>query len=114
VENGNFKLLGAPIGSPDYCAAHTDNRREKAATLLGATQRLSHVQGGAPHPPTLRKLLQSRVLDSRCPASLARWRATEIYSRRTPGVGTACGGDVTPTVLAARAAELGAGRSGRT
>jgi hypothetical protein len=34
VESGGFKLLGAPFGGAEFCAAHTSKRKAKAETLL--------------------------------------------------------------------------------
>eukprot|EP00973_Karenia_brevis_P000361 51750-Karenia_brevis.AAC.1 len=44
LTDGNFKLLGSPIGSADFCAAHTRQRKSKAKDLLSAVGRLSHTQ----------------------------------------------------------------------
>ena len=38
---GNFKLLGAPFGSAEYCAAHTRKRKEKKADEEEQSHRLN-------------------------------------------------------------------------
>jgi hypothetical protein len=37
VRDGNFELLGAPIGSPEFCNKHTRERVGKAARIFGGT-----------------------------------------------------------------------------
>ena len=46
VDSGNFKLLGAPIGSAEFCEAHARKRVEKAGPLFKAIRNFHHVQGG--------------------------------------------------------------------
>ena len=43
-ENGNFELLGGPIGSVDYCNQHTQKRVDKAVELLKALGELPDPQ----------------------------------------------------------------------
>ena len=42
--DGNFKLLGAAIGSQYFCNAHTLKRKVKAAELIGHVQDMEHSQ----------------------------------------------------------------------
>ena len=44
LNNGNFDILGAPIGSNDHCAAHTRGRIDKARPLLAALEDLPDPQ----------------------------------------------------------------------
>jgi hypothetical protein len=41
---GNFEILGAPIGSPSFCAAHTDERARKTLPTLSAIAALEDPQ----------------------------------------------------------------------
>ena len=43
--DGNFKLLGAPIGDVPFTEAHTDERRALAAELLKSVGKYDHCQG---------------------------------------------------------------------
>ena len=43
-ENGNFELLGGPIGSEDFCNSHTQERVNKALELLTALGELPDPQ----------------------------------------------------------------------
>ena len=45
LADGDFKLLGPPIGSMDYCDGHTKKRKEKAKDLLAAVGHMTHTQG---------------------------------------------------------------------
>jgi hypothetical protein len=45
-DSGNFKLLGAPIGSAEFCNDHTRKRTEKVGPLFKAIRNFHHVQGG--------------------------------------------------------------------
>ena len=42
--SGNFKLLGAPFGSPLFCAEHTQKRRKKAEELLKKVSAMEDAQ----------------------------------------------------------------------
>ena len=44
VRDGNFELLGAPIGSPEFCNEHTRDRVGKAARILQALGELPDPQ----------------------------------------------------------------------
>ena len=44
LEDGNFELLGGPIGSSEYCNQHTQNRVDKASELLLALGELPNPQ----------------------------------------------------------------------
>jgi len=44
IRDGNFELLGGPIGSPDFCNQHTQARVNKAVTLLEALGELPDPQ----------------------------------------------------------------------
>ena len=46
VSDGDFEILGAPVGSAEYCTAHTRARGRKAKSLLAAVGQLPHSQGG--------------------------------------------------------------------
>lgn len=43
-EDGNFELLGGPIGTADHCNAHTQERVDKAAKVLEALGELPDPQ----------------------------------------------------------------------
>ncbi len=45
VPTGDFKLLGAPLGSLDFCTAHTQKRARKAGDLMHNIASLGHAQG---------------------------------------------------------------------
>ena len=51
VRDGNFDLLGGPIGSPEYCNSHTQSRVNKALQVLSAL-------GEVPDPQVALKLLR--------------------------------------------------------
>ena len=52
VRDGNFELLGGPVGSPEFCNAHTQARVTKALGVLTAL-------GEVPDPQVALKLLRS-------------------------------------------------------
>jgi len=52
IRDGNFELLGAPVGSPEFCNAHTQERVNKATHLLQAL-------GELPDPQVALQLLRS-------------------------------------------------------
>ena len=43
-QTGNFKLLGAPFGSSEYCNAHKGKRAGKAIRVLELTQEMEDRQ----------------------------------------------------------------------
>ena len=51
IRDGNFELLGAPIGSPEYCNSHTQARVTKALRVL-------RVLGEVPDPQVALQLLR--------------------------------------------------------
>ena len=46
MQDGNFKLLGAPFGSQEYCEVHSLKRVDKAVKLLAAIRGYDDLQGG--------------------------------------------------------------------
>jgi len=52
IRDGNFELLGAPVGSPSFCNQHTQGRVAKAMRVLTAL-------GEVPDPQVALKLLRS-------------------------------------------------------
>ena len=48
-QSGNFKLLGAPLGSELHCTIHTRDRVCKAADLLGKVGALADTQCALHH-----------------------------------------------------------------
>lgn len=44
IEDGNFKLLGSPFGSPEFCCEHTQKRKRKAELLLQAIRGMEDCQ----------------------------------------------------------------------
>ena len=62
-EDGNFELLGGPIGSEEYCNKHTQERVDKAVDILTAL-------GELPDPQVALTLLQQCAAFSRLVYSL--------------------------------------------
>ena len=52
IRDGDFELLGGPIGSPEFCNSHTQQRVDKATCVLQAL-------GEVPDPQIALKLLRS-------------------------------------------------------
>lgn len=44
LEAGDFKLLGSPFGSPEFCNLHTRKRAQKAEELLAKVAGMEDVQ----------------------------------------------------------------------
>ena len=52
IRDGNFELLGGPVGSPQYCNQHTQARVTKALRVLNAL-------GECPDPQVALQLLRT-------------------------------------------------------
>ena len=72
-DNGNFELLGGPIGSEEFCNNHTQERVNKAVELLTAL-------GELPDPQVALTLLRQCAAFGKLVYSLFEWYLTRIMS----------------------------------